>query len=209
MKKILLLVFAAICIVSCQKEITDDTNIGDNTGGGYNNDTSNVLIGTWTFDSLSSQQHNTSDVNIDGDDYLTVSDYNYTSLGNFGTLTINDSLFKLTGITYSISTSTTLYSYENGVFKDSLPYLYPFYLPPTNSTSKYQLVGTDSVYFPEGGFSADTSYTQPFGMTFKINGNALVFTQPVNLDTTFVNSNDSLTYHETSKGTSHLYFHKQ
>jgi hypothetical protein len=133
MKKILLLFFAAVCFVACQKEITDDVNDGGNNSGGNNNDTSNVLIGTWTFDSLSSQQHNTSDVNIDGVDALTVFDLNYTSLGNFGTLTIDDSLFKLTGVTYSISTTVTSKLYEGGdSVITSLPFNY--YLPPTNSS---------------------------------------------------------------------------
>jgi hypothetical protein len=208
MKKIMLLLCAGICIVSCQKEIADYTNDGGDNNGGDNNDTSNVLIGTWTFDSLSSQQHNTADVSDNGIDNLTVSDINYTSLGNFGTLTINDSLFKLTGITYSASTTLTSKVYESGNLLDSFTYSYDYYLPPANSTSKYQLIGADSVYFPEGGFSTDTSSApQPFGMTFKLNGNALIFTQPINFDTTLVTN--GVLAHETSKGVGYLYFHKK
>jgi len=209
MKKIIVLLFAAICFIACQKEITDSVDNGGDNSGGNNNDTSNVLIGTWTFDSLSSQQHTTADVNDNGIDDLTVSDFSYTSAGNFGTLTVNDSLFKLSGITYSFSTTITSSVYQDGVLTDTSSYPYGFYFPPSNSSSTYQLIGADSVYFPNGNpFPKDTSLTtqQPFGLKFKINGNSLIFTQAINLDTTLISSGTAL--HETSTGTGYLYFHK-
>jgi hypothetical protein len=214
MKKIFLivLIFTGICFFSCQKEIDDyignGTNPEDSTGTGTGgNDTVNVLMGSWTLDSLSSQSQSSSDVSIDGVDYLTLSSITYSSLGNYGSLTIDDSLFNTVGCTYSASGIFIINSYQDGQHIDSTTMPYTYYKPPTTNSSAYNLIGSDSVFFPHGGFlSTDTTF-RPYGLHFNLDNNKLVFTQYANIDTSEV-KDDGYTYLEKSTGITYLYFHK-
>jgi hypothetical protein len=212
MKKIclILLVFTGVCLFSCQKEIDDylanEDNPGDSTVTG-GNDSSNVLKGTWVFDSISSQSQSSSEVVISGIDYLTLSALSYITLGNYGNLDIDDSLFNLVGCTYSASGITSIDQYQDGVLTDTTSTPYTYYQPPATNSSAYQIIGTDSVYLPHGGFfSTDTTY-QPYGMHFTIDSNRLVFTRYISTDTSIV-ENDGYTHLEKTNGINNYYFHK-
>jgi hypothetical protein len=203
MKKVIL-IFSLIIFAACQKGITDAV---DNSGGNNGGDSSsvNALKGSWNFTSISANTQNTSELNFLGEDDKTISFTNYTSENNSGTLVVDDSMFRMNGYTYSIATILKTYSYQNGVLIDSLDVPFNYYVPASNSTAKYKLIGTDSVYFPEGGFlSTDSSTFKPYGLKFSISGTVLTFTQQLKLDTVVVNS--GVSQHETSTGTGTLLF---
>lgn len=209
MKKFLLLFFVLMAgIISCQKEIDDNISNGNDGGGGV--DTSvNPLKGAWSFDSIGLQSQGSSEVVVLGDTTLTLSALNYTSTNNSGTLTINDSLFNSAGYTYVISATSQAYAYQNGVLINSFAVPFNFYLPPTNSTAKYELAGADSVYFPEGGFlnlDSTTSF-KPYGLKFTITDNMLKLTQHIVLDT--IVNEAGLSNHYKSTGDGFIYYHKK
>jgi hypothetical protein len=60
---------------------------------------------------------------------------------------------------------------------------YDVTIPATSGTSKYQLVGSDSLYFPAGGvFTMGTTggtQTTPEGSKFTIHGDTLVITTSI------------------------------
>lgn len=210
MKKIGLMIFTIIIFAGCQKELADyTTNPSDpgNTGG--NDSTAvNLLKGSWNFDSLHLDSKDSSFVNVDTFSTLTVTTLNYTSFGNNGTLIIDDSLFKFNNYTYSISTTGNATIYEDGVFVNNTDFPFVYYVPPANSVANYKLITSDSLYFPEGDFAvADTSTTsKPYGLTFKVDSTSLVFTQKINIDSTYENA--GLIYHTKINGIGNLYFHK-
>ena len=209
MRKFFLLIIAAVCLVSCQKEISDYIN-DDNSNGGNNGEDStavNPLKGLWNFTSISANTQNSSELNYLGEDDKTISFTNYTSENNSGTLVVDDSIFSMNDHTYSISTTLKTYSYQNGVLLDSMDVPFNYYMPATNSTAKYKLIGNDSVYFPEGGFlstASDSSAFKPYGLKFKIAGTVLTFTQNISLDTVVTAS--GVSQHETSTGTGTISF---
>jgi len=190
----------AICFASCQKEISDYVS-GDNSGGNTNGgDSSNNIIGDWNFVSAQTQTQSTSELNVLGKDDKTVSFTNYTTENNAGTISINDSTFKASSLTYTISSTIKTYTYQNGVLFDSMNIPFNYSLPPTNSISKYKLVGADSIYFPQGLFSIGdtTMQAQPAGAKYTLSGTLLTFTQPVNIDSTEVVS--GVSNHITATG---------
>jgi hypothetical protein len=212
MKKFLfVLITLTIGIISCQKGITDSIDTGDTGGDNNGGDTTvlNALKGSWNFTSVSANTQNSVEFTVDGENDKSLSVTNYTSQNNSGTLVIDDSMFHMNNYTYSIDTSIETYSYTNGILSDSINVPFSYYVPATNSSAKYKLIGTDSVYFPEGGFVSiddNASAFKPYGVKFNITGNILKFTQNVNIDTTVVNS--GITQHETVTGTGTLLFQK-
>src|SRR5689334_20510802 len=73
----------------------------------------------------------------------------YSTQNTQGTLVINDSLISVVGLTYTVSSTTFVQQTLNG--KDT-SYQRPlaFTFPPTNSSAKYLLVGSDSMFYPRG-----------------------------------------------------------
>ncbi|MEP6682773.1 MAG: hypothetical protein ABJA35_05910 [Parafilimonas sp.] len=212
MKKCLFVFIVMIIgITSCQKGITDVVDTG-NTGGDNNGgDTTvlNALKGSWNFTSVSANTQNSVEFTIDGETDKSLSVTNYTSQNNSGTLVIDDSMFQMNNYTYTIDTSIETYTYINDILSDSINVPFTYYVPATNSSAKYHLIGTDSVYFPEGGFissSSDSTAFKPYGLKFSITGNILKFTQNIHVDTTVVQS--GITQHETATGTGTLLFQK-
>jgi hypothetical protein len=148
----------------------------------------NALAGNWTFVSMKVQTKSTVQETIAGSVESAVTTTNYTTIKNAGTITFStDSLFAV-GLTYTVADSVRAYEYENGQFQDSLILPYNLTLPPMNSSSKYQLIGTDSLYFPGGGgFSPSLpggQATVASGGRIAFNGNSMTLTTKINQTTT-------------------------
>ncbi len=184
-----LLSFLAIIamLASCKK----DNSTNNNTAG---------LEGTYTFKSLSAQTTSTLTGSY-GDKVITTSDY--TTSNNQGTVVFNSSSLSATGLAYSVNSLATYYLYDGTDLIDSSSYPITFTLPPTSSTSQYQLIGTDSIYFPQGSATSSTpgggtTATLPSGGRYSWNGNVLTIKQNVSRDSSFQDSGETYQIRESA-----------
>lgn len=96
---------------------------------------------------------------------------------NVGTLTFAKDSMKATGLGYTVDTAFWAYFYYNGSLYDSSRQAMSYTVPPTSNTAKYNLIGTDSIYFPSGGMLTvlDSSSTGQ-GCTYIMKGDSLLLT---------------------------------
>jgi hypothetical protein len=83
-------------------------------------------------------------------------------------------------------------------------------MPVSNSSGKYKLIGSDSIYFPEGSImtvSGTSSTSQPSGAKLNISGNTMKIIQTVYADTT--EDVDGASYHLIETATATMSFQKQ
>ena len=171
------IVFGFICIVSCKKS-------SSNESGG-----SGSLTGNWTFVSMTAHTEVDDIEKTPGDVYEAISVSDYTTTNNTGTVAISSNTMTTTGMSYKVNTTVRGAEYDNGQFLDSLPSQpFSFTLPSTSSTAAYQLIGKDSIYFPQGGFaSVGTSGTMPSapaGGKYTLNGNTLTLSMNLSVSQT-------------------------
>jgi hypothetical protein len=149
-----------------------------------------ALAGNWSFVSVAAHTQST-ETDISGiDTFKEIITYQYTSTNNMGVINFSaDSMYEK-GLGYSIAPETEAYDYNNGILKDSvsLPPL-SFTLPTTNTATNYQLVGTDSIYYPDGGIlsMSGTAGTSPAGAAgghYVISGGTMTITISINDSTT-------------------------
>jgi hypothetical protein len=158
-------------------------------GSGGGGATPTALAGNWTFSSLTAKTQSTVTATSGGltDKDLTVSQY--TTTNNSGLITFSADSMYGKGIGYSINTVAKGYEYENGVLLDSVDAPFSFTYPSSNSASKYQLIGKDSIYFPGGGLvnppgSSGSIPTVASGGHIVFNGNTISITVSINQNTT-------------------------
>ncbi|MEP6466616.1 MAG: hypothetical protein ABJB05_09930 [Parafilimonas sp.] len=192
MKKCLFVfIILIIGTVSCQKGITDSidsSNNGGDNNGGNGSDSSNSIIGTWDFIKLNAQTQITNESDISGISAKIVAVMGYTSINNSGTITFDASNMTATGLTYGVDANITTYTYQNNLFQDSLIQATSFELPATTSTVNYKMITSDSLYFPEGGFTVQTStptvQSAPSGGRISFSGDTLILNQNLAFDST-------------------------
>ena len=168
--------------------------------------TATGIEGTYKVKSFSAQTQSSIAGNL-GDKIVTIS--NYTTTSNGGTLTFANNTMTATGPTYSVNTQAEFYEYYNNTLLDSASYPFNFTLPPSNSTGQYQLVGADSIYFPNGGITitsdGSTTYQgQASGGRYSISGKVLTITQSVAKDSSFTDSGETYILHESANGSMEL-----
>jgi hypothetical protein len=148
-----------------------------------NSTTTNPLAGgTWNFVDLSSDAKLTAtESGIISAQIVDVTDF--TTIDNSGTISFTADSMSGSGIGYTIDTTYTTYTYI-GTTEDSTTTPYTTTVSPTSSSSGYQLIGTDSIYFGAGTpfsvtlYAGDTVKIE--GVHFTINGNTLTFTSAIN-----------------------------
>jgi len=210
MRTLFLLLAAVLCFTSCQKEI-DDTIGGsnNNNGGGGNNNSS--IIGTWDFVGLNAQTHTTNEFDFMGFNSKAVAVFNYASTNNTGTVSFTDNTMSSNGMAYTVSGDITTYGYEDGVLTDSVTTPTDMDFSVTNSTVPYVRVNSDSLYFPEGGFSIETadgsSPSEPTGLQLHFNGDTLKLTQIIFKDST--STENGINYHIQINATGNILLKKQ
>ena len=180
-----------VMLASCKKDKTSST-----TG----------IEGTYKFKNLSAQTQSSIAGNL-GDKIVTLSDY--TTTNNGGTLTFANNTMTASGLTYTVNTQAEFYEYYNNDLLDSASYPFNFTLPASNSNGQYQLVGADSIYFPNGGITitsdGSTTYQgQASGGHYSISGSVLTITQYVVKDSSFTDSGESYILHESATGSMQL-----
>ena len=198
MKKLFLATFLFIVtLISCQKEISFETNAtggnsGNNNNGNNNGGTNTSLLGTWKFNGIQASTRVEMEADLGGMLMKTITISSYNTKQNTGTYTLTSDKFTGTDVGYSIDTIMKAYTYMDGILQDSIEA--PMQMPMTiqSSSSSYKLIGADSIYFTNGSMTINAGTgsqgmdAQPSGMKYKIIGNNLTFTFGYSKDTTIV-----------------------
>lgn len=85
----------------------------------------------------------------------------------------------------------------------STSYPFSYTIPASNSAGQYKIVGSDSIYFPQGGLTVNIDGTGSYetvgnGGHFSFSGNLLTITQNVTKDSTFEDSGEAYHMIETA-----------
>jgi hypothetical protein len=145
------------------------------------------IEGTYSFKGLTAKTNSTI-TGDDGEKVVTVT--NYSTTNNMGTVVFDNSKVTNTGLSYSVNSIATGYFYEDNVLIDSTSYPFTVSIPATNSVSSYQLIGADSIYFPNGSISSGLAGGEsiPSGGRYTIAGNLLTISMRVAKDSAFTDS---------------------
>jgi hypothetical protein len=158
MRKYFYSLFIAVTVLglaSCQKELNSD-DIANPGGGPVPGDTipnnTNTEVGVWNFVSVSGTVSQTAELSQAGSSIKGVTATSFTSQNNAGTVTFDNVTMTASGVTFNVNTSAKTYVYMNGSLYDSVQTPFNQTVPAQNATSGYKKVGTDSLYFQDGGF---------------------------------------------------------
>lgn len=213
---VLICIFSAV-LFSCQKELSFEIPVpGTNPGGNdtTTNPADNKLIGTWKFINFEINAESRTQATILGETLGSTAKYSTVTINNTGTLTFDANNSKATDIGYDIDTEINVRSFGGGMPPEDLTLPFQFSLAPYDASAKYKIIGTDSIYFPEGtlfdmpdanGQPANAS--QPMGGKFSINGNTLIITSSVARDTAIYQQ--GLLYDVSQRGTGKIKLERQ
>ena len=197
MKKLFvpLLLSTVILLAACKKD-----NSSTNTS---------AIEGTYTFKYMSAKT-NSSITGSFGDKVVTTSDY--TTSNNGGIVTISKGTLTATGLTYTVDTEAKLYEYDGVDLLDSMSFPFTYTLPPSTSSGPYKLIGSDSIYFPQGSITATVDGNGNYqsgagGGRYSFNGALLTITQNATKDSTFDDSGE--TYNVLESATASIVMEKQ
>ena len=164
--------FCFLMVTACKKS---------NNSGGTG---SNPLTGNWTFAGEATNADITSTFSVGPLSIKVVNLLVFRTIDNVGNLTFTSDSLNAVGVGYTIDTTYTTYTYTGFAIDTSVSPLMTT-ANPTTTTASYKLIGSDSIYFPNGSpFSLNIDSIQPpiqiNGAHFKISGNALTFTSTIN-----------------------------
>jgi hypothetical protein len=152
--------------VSCQKEVSQEAGLG-----------SKDLQGNWKFIGMYSKTESIVELTDGIDSLKTVTQSEYNSIENTGTLKIDGSNMTSNGFGYTVDTKAKGFVYENNVLVDTISAPFNFVLPSTSMVSPYVRINTDSIYFSGDQFiniAASTSLAQPTGVKLTFDGDKLL-----------------------------------
>jgi len=166
------MLFAVVSVVffSCQKELSVDNSLS----GGNNNNNTTSIVGDWNFIAA---DMDVSAIGLAEDDLAgtieLINSYKTTSLNNKGSLKITATEFQSSGLSYTVSTDVHFSISAGGVPAvpdQTIPFT--FDVPPSNSAGRYQQIGSDSLYFPDGTLISipETSNGTPSSVAGEPNG---------------------------------------
>jgi hypothetical protein len=200
--KIVSFVFLSVLFVSCQKEVSIDTGVPgeDSTNNGGNNPDAS-LQGNWNFVSLLVDVEGSTGFIQGGIPTKIVVSYKDTTEDNKGYITINSSSVKGVDLSYTFFTEAQAVTYVAGIPVPGGTQTLPVdvTIPTYSATNTYQLIGSDSLYFPSGflfqipdptGLAPDMA--PAVGAKLKITGTDLVITSATVQDTSFVQQGETL-----------------
>jgi len=144
---------------------------------------SGQLTGNYKFLYTSLQAQSTAQQSGGGQTLKTITYTNYKTINNSGTVTFTqDSIFSK-GVGYSTNAISNSYVYENGTLTDSISFPLVETYPPSNSSTKFDVIGQDSVVFHGGylftGLGGNTTVAPPSGGRFSFKGDSLFITSKV------------------------------
>jgi hypothetical protein len=167
----LAIAFCLLFSVACKK-----SNHSGNSG-------SNPLVGSWTFEGETSNANITSTISIGPITGQVTNLIDFRTTNNTGSLTFLSDSLDAVGVGYSIDTTYTTIESAGGISDTSKSPLTAT-VQPTNTSVSYQLIGQDSIYFPNGSpFSLNVDSVQPpiqiNGAHFTISGSTLTITSTI------------------------------
>ena len=134
-------------------------------------ETPSPIAGNWKFYSIASTSSATSTYTDAGDEIKIENIATFVSMTTKGVYKISNSAFTGDGSGYDYSGAMSLKQYENGVLQSQVNTPQNGTIAPSNSTSQYKLIGTDSIYFTNSAVGGTSS--APGGCKYKIEGNIL------------------------------------
>jgi len=176
------------CFIACKKD---------------NNSTSGApsLSGTWTFVGMHATTSATAVDNGGGFNTKIITTSNYNTTANGGTIAISDNTMTGTGITYSANIVAFATEFENDIQLDTFSTTIPFTVPPTNSSSGFEVIGKDSIHYTGSNLfgSGGSGTPAATGSKFSVSGNVLTLTSNVVQDKVQdEGGGETLTQHETA-----------
>ncbi|HEY4288783.1 MAG TPA: hypothetical protein VGN00_16885 [Puia sp.] len=151
--------------------------------GGSN---STQLVGNYQFLYMTTNINVTESVSFAGQTASVVILSGYKTQENTGTVIFTADSAMGNGIGYSYDTTATVIENDPGAAPDTTVQAFTGSVPATTSSSKYQIIGTDSVYFPGGVLGAGgitgapAAIAPPTGGHFTIQGDTLIITTKIN-----------------------------
>jgi hypothetical protein len=161
--KLRLLAFAALSVItfSCSKNGSDVQQ--------------SSITGNYKFVSISAETESEMKYSENGIQFRDVTTSQYTSVDNKGTMKIAPDVMETVGIGYTISSTATLKSYEDGELIYTFDSPFNYTLPSSSSTTKYKQVSADSITYEGTSFLGGPSQTSGGGSKFYVDGNKLIF----------------------------------
>lgn len=157
-----------------------------NTSKPNGSSNSTQLVGNYNFLYMTTNINVTESVSYLGQTASVLILSGYKTQQNTGTVVFTADSAIGNGIGYSYDTTATVIQTSPGLPSDTTVQAFTGSVPATSSTSKYQIIGTDSVYFPggvlgAGGISgAPAAVAPPTGGHFTIKGDTLTITTKIN-----------------------------
>jgi hypothetical protein len=190
-----LLVIAAVAILtSCQKELSNESGVTPGTDStttppppvdsttppppaDSTPTNTNTEVGTWKFISIHGTIAQTTEFSQASIAVKAISNSDYTTENNGGTVTFDGSTMTTNAVTFTINTTANTDIYYNGALFNSVPLPLNTTVPPQTSSATYKKIGTDSLYFPNGGLidlgSGGVLPAIPSGCKLTFNGNTM------------------------------------
>lgn len=167
---LLSLIVLSLAIASCHK----NNSVAGNSA---------QLVGNYKFLYLSAQTQSISQVTGSGQNVKTVTYSNYKTVQNTGTVTFTKDSIASKGVGYVANTTSATYIYQSGVLTDSIFMPFSVSIPPSNSATKYDVIGQDSIFFHGGylamGLGGSSTVAPPSGGRFSFKGDTLFITSKV------------------------------
>ena len=185
-KSWILLAILTMVFVACKK---------DNNSNG-----SSALSGTWTFNGFHATTYSSAQDVESGIVFKTVTTSDYTTVDNTGSVNISGNTMAGTGIGYTANMNLFVTDYQDNVIVDTFSTQLPITIPPTNSTSAFEVIGTDSIHYTSSGLigSAGSGSPAANGAKFTIDTGVLTITSNVVVDKVIDTLGTTITQHETA-----------
>jgi hypothetical protein len=161
---------------------------------------STSLSGDWTFEGFNAQTSSTDIDNEGGEIFKTVTTSDYTTEANGGSVNISGNTMTGAGITYSANMKVFVSEYDDDVLDDTLTTFLPITIPPTNSVSTFDVIGSDSIHYTSASMFGSGGNGSPAsdGAKFSISGDVLTLTSSVTLDKVIDTLGETIMQHETA-----------
>ena len=179
-------IIISICFVACSKD--------------NNKVNSSKIAGNWSFNGIHANTFSSAMDVEGGIRYTTETTSEYTTSLNGGTVNITGNTMTGTGITYAAEMNIFVTDYEGTTIIDTFSTTAPFNISPTNSTSTFEIIGTDSIHYTSanGLGSGGAGMLPANGSKFSISGDILTLTSNVVQDKIFDTLGVTITQHETA-----------
>lgn len=173
----LLAAILSIFFFACQKE-ADLQGVSSN---GTNGNSGIDLSGTWKFINFRAKTLATNEVVTGSYSLKTVTTSDYTSENNTGTVVFDAGNMSYDNLSYSINAIAHATTYENGAIVDTISIPLQVAIQPAKGQATFTLVGSDSLYFKNGGFTMGgaSQTSKPSGAKINREQDKLYLTQNV------------------------------